>query len=126
MMSNIPSTLLSTCLNTYDTHMGDWPMWGGWWFMWPIVWVAVFLVIGIFVYKDAEKRDMNGLLWFILVILPMVGILFLIIYLVFREEHVKDMKFDSSKSAEKMLDERYARGEVTKEEYRDMKKEMKK
>jgi len=125
MSSEIHSPLLSTCLNT-NTHMGDWPMWGGWWFIWHIVWIAVFLVIGILVYKDAESRGMNGLLWLILVLIPVVGLLFLIVYLVFREEHVKEMKLDSSKSAEKLLDERYARGEISTDEYQEMKKEVKK
>ncbi len=126
MGSEIYSWLLSTCLNT-NTHprMGDWHMWGGWW-MWSMIWIAIAIVIGILVYKDAESRGMNGLLWLILVLLPMVGLLFLIIYLVIREEHVKEMKSDSGKSAEKLLDERYAKGEISTDEYREMKEEMKK
>lgn len=61
-------------------------MTGTWWWAWPLLWLAIGLVIGFLVYKDAEKRGMNGLLWFILVLLPMVGLLFLLIYIVMREE----------------------------------------
>ncbi|AEA47114.1 SHOCT domain-containing protein [Archaeoglobus veneficus] len=82
-------------------------------------WWLIFLAIGYLVYQDAEKRGMNGLLWFILVILPMVGFLFLILYLVMREERPA-----TGKRALEILDERYARGEINREEYLRMKKEL--
>lgn len=82
-------------------------------------WWLIFLAIGYLVYQDAEKRGMNGLLWFILVILPMVGFLFLILYLVMREE-----KPTTGKRALEILDERYAKGEISREEYLKMKKEL--
>lgn len=67
-------------------HM-DWDWWGipymG--LMMILVWI-LFIVIAVLVYKDAERRGMNGLLWFVLVILPWVGIIFLIIYLIIRED----------------------------------------
>ena len=50
-----------------------------------LIWLVLFLVIGYLVYQDANKRGMNGLLWGILVIIPMVGIIFLILYIVLRE-----------------------------------------
>ncbi|MFW6141884.1 MAG: SHOCT domain-containing protein [Candidatus Saliniplasma sp.] len=90
--------------------------------MWPIVWIAVFLVIGIFVYRDAEKRGMNGLLWLVHVILPMVGVLFLIVYLLIRG----DNKSETSKSQKKILDERYALGDITDEEYKEIKEGIRK
>ncbi|MFP4186387.1 MAG: SHOCT domain-containing protein [Thermoplasmata archaeon] len=127
MMSRILSAFVSTCPGTNDTHgpwMDGWSMMGGWWFLWPIIWIVVAIVIGILVYRDAEKRGMNGLLWLILVLLPMVGLLFLVIYLVIREDHSKYVRSDTRKSAEKILDERYARGEITSEEYEEMKKEI--
>lgn len=112
-----------------DDHMdGDHMMDRDWWgfpFMWFWmigVWL-VFIVIAFFVYKDAEKRGMNGLLWFVLIILPWVGILFLIIYLIVREDKVKHIP--SQRSAGAILDERYARGEITREEYLSMKKDIK-
>lgn len=128
MISRALSSVAPIVLNGNDTHhpMDEWSMMGGWWFLWPIIWIAVALVIGILVYRDAEKRGMNGLLWLILVLLPMVGLVFLVIYLVIREERGRSMKSDSGKSAEKLLDERYARGEITTEEYEEMKEEIKK
>ncbi len=112
--------------HTADIHhddMGWWPMMGTWGWFWMFVWIAVFLVIGISVYRDAEKRGMNGLLWLILVILPMIGLLFLLIYLVVREEHTTE-KWSGDKSPERILDERYAKGEITSEEYSKMKKKL--
>jgi putative membrane protein len=99
----------------------DWLGFSFMWF-WIIGYMIVFLIIGIIVYKDAEERGMSGLLWFILVILPFIGILFLIIYLVIRQDRTE--KAIPQKSANAILDERYARGEITQEEYMRMKKEL--
>lgn len=105
-------------------HMMDWwgiPFMG---FMMIGIWL-VFIVIAFLVYQDANKRGMNGLLWLILVILPWIGIVFLIIYLIIREE--KNPQHPSyEKSAEQILDERYAKGEITREEYQQKIKDMKK
>ncbi len=79
--------------------------------------------------NDTEHHPMDGWSmwggwWFwIIVLIVVVGIIAVLIYLSNKEDRNKGMK---SKSAEKLLDERYARGEITKEEYRKMKKEMKK
>ncbi len=128
MMSKPLSVAASICLNPNDTHhpMEGWGMMGGWWFMWPIIWIAVALVVGILVYRDAEKRGMNAALWLILVLLPMVGLLFLVVYLVVREDREKRTSRRSNKSAEKLLDERYARGDITSEEYKEKKEEVRK
>ena len=50
-----------------------------------IVIFIIFILIAIWVYKDAEKRGMSGVLWLIIVIL--LGIIGLIIYLVVRSSH---------------------------------------
>jgi putative membrane protein len=107
----------------WDHHMMDWwgiPYMGFWWFG---VWVVQF-IIAFFVYRDAEKRKNNGLLWFVLVFLPWIGILFLIIYLIIRgdETEMKEVKSD----AQKVLDERYAKGEISRDEYIQAKKDIKK
>jgi putative membrane protein len=97
------------------------PMYWGWWsfpFFGMIFWLVVFLVIGYLVYQDANKRGMNGLLWFILVIIPMVGWIFLILYIIVRETSAKQS------TALETLKERYARGEITREEYLRMKEEL--
>ena len=65
---------------------------------------------------------MNGLLWFILVILPMVGIIFLILYIVIRETS-HPAKAESGKPLE-ILKERLAKGDITEEEYRRLKAEL--
>jgi putative membrane protein len=109
---------------TFD--MGDMMDRGGW--GWPLMgfWMAgiwvVLLVAGILVYRDAEKRGMNGLLWLILILIPMFGFLALIIYLVIRESgHATGM---GGKSAGALLDERYAKGEISREEYLKMKEDI--
>ena len=111
-----------------DGHMGDGDMmdmdsWGvpfmGFWMLG--LWL-VLVFIAFLVYKDAEDRGMNGLLWFILVVLPWVGILFLIVYLIVRES--KGTITMPQKSANAILDERYARGEITRDDYHRMKKDL--
>ena len=49
-----------------------------------IIWFIVWILVAIWVYKDAEKRGKNGVLWLIVVIL--LGLIGLIIYLVVRGE----------------------------------------
>jgi len=103
-------------------HMMDWwdiPYMGFWWIG---IWIIQF-IIAFLVYKDAEKSDKNGLLWFILVILPWVGILFLIGYLVIRRE--KTEAKEAINNADKIIEERYAKGEITREEYLEIKNDMK-
>lgn len=104
-------------------HQGGHPMFEGWpafpfsgWGM-MLIWVIVFLVIAILVYRDANRRGMNGLLWFILVILPMIGLVFLILYLVIREPGAGD-------TAMALLRQRYARGEIDEEEFRKRREEL--
>ncbi len=113
--------------------MGDWGSWGHmpWFFpffgFWGffIIW-AVFLVIGYLVYQDAENRGMNGALWFILVIIPWIGFFSLLLYLIIRETSTQGKSVGERKKAEEILDERYAKGEITREEYLRMKEDLKK
>jgi putative membrane protein len=103
--------------------MMNWGWWGSssMWF-WMIGYWFVFVIIGILVYKDAEERKMSGLLWFILVVLPWIGVLFLIIYLIIRQDRFQHGQ--PLKSANAILDERYARGEITQEDYTRMKRNI--
>ena len=85
------------------------------------LWI-VLVVIAILVYHDAQKRGMNSLLWAILVLIPMFGFLALIIYLVVRE--TGQAQAATGKSAQTLLDERYARGEISRDEYLRMKADL--
>lgn len=101
-----------------DGFMHPYPFFGmGGMFIW---WIPM-LVIGYLVYQDAEKKGMNGLLWFVLVIIPMLGLIFLLIYVVLRESKAE---VRVAKTPLEILKERYARGEITEEEYRRMKEEL--
>ena len=109
-------------LDAEGWHMMDWwdiPYMGFWWIG---IWIVQF-VIAFLVYKDAEKSDKNGLLWFILVILPWVGLLFLIGYLVIQREKTETK--EAINNADKIIEERYAKGEITREEYLEIKNDMK-
>ncbi|HWQ20430.1 MAG TPA: SHOCT domain-containing protein [Methanotrichaceae archaeon] len=97
--------------------------------LWSIaVWI-IFAAIAYLVYKDAEKRSMNGLLWGLPVLVPWIGIIFLALYLVLREErrhsHTTEETTPASTTPEAILDERYARGEITREQYMQMKEDLK-
>ena len=92
------------------------------WIWMGIYWV-VQLVIGYFVYQDAKQRGINPVLWFILVIIPMFGLLFLVIYFIIRETSRPGLEGER-RSARTILDERFASGEITAEEYRRMKEEL--
>ena len=54
----------------------------GLFFLFPLVWFVLGILILIWVYQDAESRGMNGLLWAIIVFfLSVIGLL---IYLIAR------------------------------------------
>jgi putative membrane protein len=89
----------------------------------------VSIAIAYLIYKDAEKRNMNGLLWGLPVLIPWVGILFLILYLILRDGgHNMALKSSAPTKAtpEQILDERYAKGELTQEIYFQMKEDLRK
>jgi putative membrane protein len=90
-----------------------------------LFWLFVFLVIAYLVYKDAKTRGMNGLLWGILVLIPFIGILFLIIYVIIRET-AGQKELPAEKSAMDLLKERYAKGEITSEEFQKISEDLKK
>ena len=121
MVFNLSYILLNGGNFHYMDHMWDW--WGipyiGYWTI--VVWI-VQLILAALVYKNAEKQEKNGLLWFILIIIPWFGILFLIGYLVIRSEEASSEK--SVEEALKILDERYAKGEISRKEYLQMKKDI--
>lgn len=106
--------------------MGGYGGWGfpffGWGMM--LIWFIIFLVIGYFVYQDANKRGMNGILWWILIIIPMIGIIALILYVILRE--TGGNKIAEGKSALDIVKERYAKGEITSEQFQKMSDDLKK
>jgi putative membrane protein len=85
------------------------------------IWL-VQLLIGLMIYKDAEKIGKSGVIWFILTIIPWIGLFAILAYIIFRNEDKmnKDVKQDSIK----VLDERYAKGEISREEYLQAKKDI--
>jgi putative membrane protein len=90
-----------------------------------LVWFVIALIVGYFVYLDANKRGMNGLLWWILILIPMVGILALILYVIIRE--TAGLKSQpGEKTAMDILKERYAKGEITNGEFEKMREDLKK
>jgi putative membrane protein len=101
-------------------------MGGGWGFpFWMLFWLVIFLIIAYLVYRDANTRGMNGLLWAILVLIPMAGILFLVIYIIVRETGGQK-PLPGEKSAMDILKERYAKGEITSEQFQKMSEDLKK
>ena len=72
------------------------------------------LVIAYFVYKDAKEQNMSAPLWFILVILPMVGFLLAVLYAIIREVR---MPTEPKNTPVTILKERFAQGQITAEEF---------
>ena len=102
---------------------------GSWWPWMFIMCLGIWLIqlsIAMMVYKNAQKRGMNALMWFILIIIPCIGFFFLLLYLIFRSEKKGVSSAHKSKSARAILDERYASGEITRKEYIRMKDDLKK
>jgi hypothetical protein len=82
------ATTVVTATNEYnydwETDAAPWAFWGltGAFCFIPVVMFIIWIVLAIWVYKDAEKRDSSGALWLIIVIIT--GIIGLIIWLIVR------------------------------------------
>jgi hypothetical protein len=48
-------------------------------------WLILFIIIAVWVYRDAESRGLSGVLWLIVVVL--LGLIGIIIYLIVRGGH---------------------------------------
>ncbi|KYK26652.1 hypothetical protein AYK20_03315 [Thermoplasmatales archaeon SG8-52-1] len=53
-------------------------------YIYIVVWFVLWLLVAIWVYKDAEKREKSGVMWIIIVIL--LGVIGFIIWLLVRGE----------------------------------------
>ena len=85
------------------------------------------IAIAYLVYKDAEKRDMNGLLWGLSILVPWIGMLFLVLYLIMRDgKHHIAKNVEIRTAPDEILDERYAKGELSRELYMQMKEDINK
>ncbi len=49
-----------------------------------VLWFVIWILIAVWVYRDAESRGMGGALWLIIVIL--LGLIGIIIYLIVRRD----------------------------------------
>jgi putative membrane protein len=88
-----------------------------------LVWLIVFGIIGSIVYPDANRKGMHGLLWWILILIPMVGIFALFLYIVIRD--LRHHGARETKTPMDILKERYAKGELTGEQSRKMSEDLK-
>ena len=78
-----------------------------------LLWL-VQLVIAYFVYKDAKDQKMSAPLWFILVIIPFFGYMAAVLYVIIREVR---KPLEPEKTPVDTLKERFARGEISAEEF---------
>lgn len=77
---------ISVAQEEYDMYgyTAPWALWGltGALCLIPFALFILWIVLAIWVYKDAEKRDSSGVLWLIIVLF--IGIIGLIIWLIVR------------------------------------------
>ena len=90
-----------------------------------LCWLVVFGIIGYIVYLDANRRGMHGLLWWILILIPMVGIFAVFLYIILREIR-EGRAATEGKTPMDIVKERYARGEITGEQFQQMIDDLKK
>ena len=96
----------------------------GMWFWMMGMWI-IFLFIAMVVYQDAEKRGRSdGLLWFILLLIPWVNVIALIMYLIVRSEGYSEHQLHVN--ATSILEQRYARSEISRDDFHQMKEDIRK
>jgi len=78
-----------------------------------VLWL-IQLVIAYLVYRDAKNMKMNAPIWFLLIIIPFFGYLAALIYLIIQEIR---KPVEPEKNPLDTLKERYAKGEITEEEF---------
>lgn len=90
------STSITTIKNGWESALHSWNIWPHKFFrLFPVSIVSLFLfIIWIFVivwvYRDAERRGMNGILWALLVFIG--NIIGLLIYLIVRSDQLPQRK----------------------------------
>jgi energy-coupling factor transporter transmembrane protein EcfT len=80
------------------------------------------LISAILIYRLLKKRVSNMFLWFALFIIPWMGILFLIGYLIIKGEETEIR--ESLDETKKTLNKQYENGKITKKDYVKAKKEI--
>ena len=89
--------------------------------------VILSIAIGVFadIFRSPDLSGWGKAGWIILIIIPMVGILALFLYLILRE--IRDgRETGSGKIPMEILKERYAKGEITGEQFQKMSDDLKK
>ena len=77
-------TITSLASAQYETYYA---LWGGVFLLYLLIWFIVWILVAIWVYKDAEKRGKSEVLWLLIVIL--LGLIGLIIWLLVSGEEPK-------------------------------------
>lgn len=78
-----------------------------------VLWL-VQVIIAYFVYRDASDKKMSAPVWFLLIIIPFFGYLAALVYLIITGIR---KPVEPGKTPLDILKERYAKGEITTEEY---------
>lgn len=87
------TSLMALFLFTAGTAMAQDPepdtfwIFGALWCMIPLISIIVWVVLAVWVYKDANERGMSGALWALVIIIG--GIVGLIVFLIIRRDHPK-------------------------------------
>ncbi len=78
-----------------------------------VLWL-VQLVIAFYVYRDASDKKMTAPIWFLLIVIPFFGYFAALVYLIIAGIR---KPVEAGKTPLDTLKERYAKGEITAEEY---------
>ncbi|HOT06490.1 MAG TPA: SHOCT domain-containing protein [Methanotrichaceae archaeon] len=93
-----------------------------WWLFplmgfWMVGYWLIFLGLAYLVYRDADSRGMNAPFWAVLMVIPWLGMISLMVYLIIRVDR-------PGFAALEILDERYAKGEITREQLEQMRLDL--
>jgi putative membrane protein len=90
---------------------------GGYPFMGMFMMLALYvlqLIIAYLIYRDAREQKMSAPLWFVLAIIPFFGFFMAVLYVIIREVR---KPLEPETTPVDILKERYAKGEITADEF---------
>jgi hypothetical protein len=87
-----------------EDHMAGWTTWPSLGMGMLLYWVLA-IPVGLLILTDADERGMNGAGWFLLVMIPLFGLVAVMAFLLARRERPRVYKHDPWAEGDRLMDD---------------------